>query len=96
MLDIHVQDDQVRLTGRFDASQAEKARAVFDQLEHSCLVDFRHLEYISSAGMGVLLKAQKRLSESGQALTLTNLSKHIMDVFRYAGFDTVFEIVESS
>lgn len=80
------------LSGRFDASRVEQAATVLDQIITSSIVDFRKLEYISSAGLGALLRTQKRLSESGHGLKLRNMNKHIRDVFRYAGFDTVFEI----
>jgi len=85
-------NNEIMLTGRFDASQVEKAKKVFDTTTKSCSVDFTNLEYISSAGLSVLLVTQKRLSKSGNSLKLTNMNKHIRDVFRYAGFDTVFEI----
>lgn len=93
MLRIRVgEDGEIRLSGRFDASQADKAEAHFDKVTKSCTVNFADLEYISSAGLGILLGTQKRLSESGNALKLINLNKHIQDIFRYAGFDRVFEI----
>ena len=83
---------EVLLSGRFDASQVEVATNAFTQINKSCLVNFKDLEYISSAGLSVLLVTQKRLKAAGHALKLINLNKHIRDVFRYAGFDTVFEI----
>ena len=84
---------RVSLTGRFDASQVEKARAVFDQVKSATVVDFAELEYISSAGLGILLMTQRRLREGGAGgLKLVNLNKHIRDVFQYAGFDKIFEI----
>ena len=93
MLDIQFEsDDRLTLAGRFDASQADHAMQVFNTLESSCTVDFDGLDYISSAGLGVLLKTQKRLGESGDSLTLVNLNNHIKDVFVYAGFDAVFSI----
>ena len=52
----------------------------------------RGLEYISSAGLGVLLKTQKRVMAGGQGLRLVNANKHIRDIFKYAGFDRIFEI----
>ncbi len=84
---------KIVLSGRFDASQVAEAKKVFDQVQQPCTVDFKDLEYISSAGLGVLLGVQKRLSESGGGLKLVNMNRHIRDVFRYAGFDTIFEIV---
>jgi anti-sigma B factor antagonist len=50
------------------------------------------LEYISSAGLGVLLRTQKRLLQSGGGLRLVNPSRHIRDIFRYSGFDRIFQI----
>jgi anti-sigma B factor antagonist len=85
-------NNEIQLAGRFDASQVAAAKEVLDKITTSSTVDFRELEYISSAGMGVLLATQKRLSESGHKLALVNLNKHIRDIFGYAGFDRVFEI----
>ncbi|MBI3004736.1 MAG: STAS domain-containing protein [Ignavibacteriales bacterium] len=82
----------VRLQGRLDASQAEEATKELLKVTKSAVVDFRELEYISSAGLGVLIAAQKRLKESGHSLTLTNMNNHIRDVFRYARFDLIFKV----
>ena len=86
-------NDEIVLAGRFDAAQAEKARVVFDEVNTTCTVDFADLDYISSGGLSVLLTAQKRLSEVGHQLKLRNMSKHIREVFTYAGFDMIFEIL---
>lgn len=86
------ENGEVYLSGRFDASQVEKASVVFDELSGSCVVDFSDLDYISSAGLGVLLKTQKRLNETGNGIKLVKMNKHIKDVFQYAGFDIIFEI----
>jgi len=85
-------NDTIELTGRLDASQVEQARAIFDTVTDSSTVSFSNLEYISSAGLGVLLAVQKRLSASGKKLTLVNLNGHVRDIFFYAGFDKIFEI----
>lgn len=95
MLTIEMNENgHIVLAGRFDASQVAKAKEVFEQLNTSVTVDFRDLEYISSAGLGVLLFTQKKLRETGGGLKLINMNGHIKDVFRYAGFNTIFEIVE--
>jgi anti-anti-sigma factor len=93
MLEISIgKEGEIILAGRFDAAEAEKARQVFLQLTDAGVVDFARLDYISSAGLGVLLAAQKRLSERGKGLRLVNVKGHIRDVFHFAGFDQVFEI----
>jgi anti-sigma B factor antagonist len=83
---------EILLSGRLDASQVEKVRDQLKTVTTSCTVDFTSLEYISSAGMGVLLGTQKRLADSGQSLKLVNLNRHIREIFRIAGFDNVFPI----
>jgi len=93
MFDISIAESgEILLAGRFDASKVETAKSVFQTVSTSRVVDFKDLEYISSAGLSVLLEAQKRLGESSQKLKLKNMNKHIRDVFRYAGFDLIFEI----
>lgn len=93
MLDISVgSSGEIILSGRFDAAQTEKAREVFLNLTEAKVVDFSRLDYISSAGLGVLLAAQKRLSERGKGLRLINVNGHIRDVFHFSGFDQIFEI----
>ena len=92
MLEIKVEDQTIVLAGRFDAAEAERARKIFLQLTDSAVVDFARLDYISSAGLGVLLAAQKHLSEHGKGLRLINVSGHIRDVLHFSGFDQIFEI----
>ena len=93
MFDIRIEDGgNVVLLGRLDAAQVEKAHEVLNRVTKSTIVDFKDLQYISSAGLGVLLAAQKRLSQTGSRLKLINMSSHIKDVFHYARFDMIFEI----
>jgi len=93
MFDIRVNEQgDVILSGRLDAAQTDKASEVLNKITKSVSVDFKDLQYISSAGLGVLLATQKRLSQSGGRLKLINMSSHIKDVFHFARFDMIFEI----
>ena len=83
---------QLKFQGRLDASQADKVRMALDEIVESCIIDFSDLDYISSAGLGNILATQKRLSESGHKLTITNMNRHIRELFHIAGFDIVFDI----
>lgn len=85
-------DGKIRFTGRLDAAHAERARETMSLAMPGCVVDLSGLEYISSAGLSVLLETQRRLVDAGRGLVLRNPSKHISDLFRVAGFDTIFEI----
>ena len=85
-------EGEILLAGRFDASQVDKAREVFDAIETTCVVDLENLSYISSGGLSVLLATEKRLREGGQRLRLRNMSSHILELFQYAGLDQIFLI----
>ena len=86
------EDGKVHCSGRLDAAQCAKAQAFMDEITDSRTLDFSRLEYISSAGLGILLKTQKRLADNGAALRIINVNNHIHDVFRYSGFDAIFDI----
>lgn len=82
----------VHLKGRLDATQSEQAFAEFEPLMGEVTVRFEQLDYISSAGLSVLLHTQQRLSESGGALKLRGLNPHVKMVFEYAGFNLIFDM----
>jgi anti-sigma B factor antagonist len=89
-------DGAVVLAGRLDAAQSPAAQTFLDQVQGTVTVDCGRLEYISSAGLGVLLKTQKRLLGSGGKLRLVGVNQHLQDIFQYSGFDQIFEIVPAA
>jgi anti-anti-sigma factor len=82
----------VLIAGRLDAAQCPAAQAFLDKVSGTVTLDCTQLEYISSAGLGVLLKTQKRLMASGGKLRLAGVSRHLRDILQYSGFDQIFEI----
>lgn len=88
-------EGRIVMTGRLDAAQARRAQEFLDAVESPRELDFARLEYISSAGLGILLRTQKRVMGQGGGLKLINVSNHIRDVFRYSGFDKIFVITTS-
>lgn len=82
----------VTVSGRLDAAQAPRAQEFLDRVEGQCVIDMSALEYVSSAGLGVLLRTHKRLMTGGSGVKLVNVGPHINDIFTYSGFDKLFEI----
>jgi anti-sigma B factor antagonist len=80
------------VSGRLDAAEAPAAQAFLDRRDGTVTLDCAGLDYISSAGLGVLLKTQKRLLASNGKLRLAGLKPHLVDIFTYSGFDQLFEI----
>lgn len=93
MFEVRVEEDgRVALHGRLDASQADLAQERLDRLTGPVTLDFAKLDYISSAGIGVVVETYKRLHRSGGGLKLVNLQPRIRTVFAYAGLDRVLTI----
>lgn len=93
MFEIDFNDSgDVVVSGRLDAAQASRAQEFLDGVSGGCLIDMGALEYISSAGLGVLLSTHKRLMAHETGLELINVNHHINDIFRYSGFDKLFVI----
>ena len=82
----------ISLTGRFDAAQAEQAVKAFNAVTFSCEVDMQRLDYISSAGLGILLATYKRLHDSGKTMVLKNMNEYVRRVFQVSGLDRIFTI----
>lgn len=85
-------DGAVMLSGRLDATQIPAAEAFLTEVQGKVTIDCAGLDYIASAGLGLLLKTQKRLMGSGGGIRLRGLSRATREIFVFSGFDQVFEI----
>lgn len=85
--------------GRIDSTTApalgQKLESVVAAPASRLVVDFRELEYISSAGFRVLLVAAKRAEEAGSRLVLCSLSAKVRQLFDLGGFLELFTITTS-
>jgi anti-sigma B factor antagonist len=82
----------VRLIGRLDGAEAEQAMETFEKLEGSIVADCSELDYISSAGIAVILVTLKRLTQSGHTLRLHPVQPRVRNVFKYAGLSQLLGI----
>ena len=85
----------VALSGRLDTLTSSDLEAALEDVlgEVQFLIfDFKNLEYISSAGLRVLLTAQKALSKKGGHVTITNCNSDVREVFTITGFADILEI----
>lgn len=93
MLDIRVvEGGRVLLSGRFDAAQAGHALEVLSELSGPLTLDCSGLEYVSSAGLGVIVQVYKRLAGTQSGMRLTNLAPRVRNVFTLTGLDRVIPI----
>ena len=84
----------VALEGRLDTTTAPQLEAELrDGLKdvNDLTIDMSKLVYISSAGLRVLLKAQKVMNKQGK-MTVKNASQEILDIFEVTGFNEILNI----
>jgi anti-anti-sigma factor len=82
----------VKLQGRLDAAESDSALATLEKLPGPLTLDCTGLEYISSAGISVIMQTWKRLNGQGSSLHLTGMTPRVRNVFAYAGLDKVLDI----
>lgn len=86
---------EVKLVGRLDTTTApeleNELKKLFEEGTSKLEFDLEALEYISSAGLRVLLFAQKSLPEEGSML-IKNVKPEIMEVFEITGFIDILTI----
>ena len=84
----------VSLEGRLDTSTApalEKTLAGSLDGVSELVLDFSGLEYISSAGLRVLLSAQKTMNKQG-SMKLKNVNETIAEIFEVTGFSDILTV----
>jgi anti-sigma B factor antagonist len=89
----------VQVEGNLDTNTAPEAQERLDDLAAQgvakVLVDFTDLDYISSAGLRVLLATAKKLRGTGGNLRLCGLNETVAEVFEISGFSTIFAVFPS-
>ena len=84
----------VVLTGRLDTTTAPELESVIKSSLDDVTtlnIDMEALEYISSAGLRVLLSAQKIMNKQGE-MKVTHVNETIMEIFEVTGFSDILNI----
>lgn len=89
--------DVVKVTGRLDSATSPKLAEVFARINDSgrfkIVLDFTELDFISSAGLRVLIATLKNCKRYNRGdLVLAGLPENILSVFDLAGFTSIFKI----
>lgn len=97
-MEITVNKNGTKLTispiGRVDTTTAPELQAAVDENiggVTDLTFDLKNLNYLSSAGLRVLMSAQKIMNKQGQ-MRLVNINEAVMDIFDMTGLTDVFEI----
>ena len=86
----------VRMSGRLDSSTAQPAEENFSRAlgdgPPRLAVDLSKVEYVSSAGLRVLLVVAKKVQQAKGKVVLFGLASNVREVFSISGFDQIFSI----
>lgn len=85
----------ILINGRVDTYTApELETAINDELGNfdSLILDFTNLEYISSAGLRVLVATQKKAKKEDFTLTIKNVNATVNEILRMSKFDKILNI----
>jgi len=88
------------VSGRLDAATSVDADKQFGEViaagNVKLLFDLSGMEYISSAGLRVLLVVAKKVQQQGGRIALAALVPNVKEVFEISGFSAIFKIFASS
>lgn len=89
----------VAISGSLDSNTAPQAKPALDAVGTSparkVAVDFSGLDYVSSAGLRILLGLAKQLTAKGGALRTFGLNQSVREVFEISGFATILKAFPS-
>ena len=96
-IDKNYNDKELTLTveGRIDTlTSKELEDEITAELGNfdSLILDFAKLEYISSAGLRVLISTQKKLKADNIPMIIKNVTDSVNEIFRMSGFDKILKI----
>lgn len=92
--DVHI----VAISGSLDSTTSPAAQKALEAVLSSAknvALDFTALDYISSAGLRVLLGAAKQLKASGGTLRMFGLNQSVREVFDISGFTAILSVYPS-
>jgi anti-anti-sigma factor len=89
---VEIKGTTVFIKGRLDSLTAESAREQLSGVVYSVNVDLSQLDYISSAGLGVLLELKKRLVALDHDVAVGPMPPHVRKIFELSGLDQVFAL----
>ncbi|MFY9705725.1 MAG: STAS domain-containing protein [Desulfobacterales bacterium] len=85
-----------KLNGRLDSNTSpaleKKLVSAIENGTRSMVIDFENLDYISSAGLRIILKTTKDLKRTEGNIVLCAMQDYVREVFEIAGFDTFLPI----
>ncbi len=89
----------LRIEGRLDAPSSptleKKIHSLLEEDHLFLVLDFSQIDYLSSAGMRLLLSTTKKLKAKGGSLALFSIVEEVMEIIKLAGFEKILNIFKT-
>lgn len=85
----------LKLSGRLETSTAPMLQEAIDKIQKDVTelrLDLKRLEYVSSAGLRVLLAAMKKMKAKDGTMAVCHVNEEVMEVFEITGFREILNI----
>ena len=85
----------IELEGSIDSTTSNELNTILSQSIkgiNSLILDFKKIDYVSSAGLRVLLATFKELVNRGGTMVIRGVNQNVMDIFTMTGFDNILTI----
>lgn len=86
----------ISISGRVEMIHVEELRkktfTIIKKSENGIIIDLKNLEYINSAGLGILIHIAKIMENNKRPLGFSSLKENILEIFKIAGFTKILNI----
>ncbi len=100
-ISVYTKDDSdiVAIVGRLDSITSstleEWGKDFIESPKNNIIMDFSQLDYISSAGLRVILNISKIMRNHPYTFSICNAQDHVREIFEISGFDSIIPLYKS-
>lgn len=84
------------LKGRLDSGTVDELKKVLQECQGNIVINIAEVDYINSAGLGLLLGTYQRLKESDGEVVVTFPSDYIKDIFKVTGLEYLIRVTDEA
>ncbi|MDP8206752.1 MAG: STAS domain-containing protein [Candidatus Electryonea clarkiae] len=80
------------LSGRIDSESLDILKDYLDELDGEVSLNMSEVKYINSAGLGIILAADRRMKKNKGSIIIVHPSGFVSEIFKISGLDNIIEV----
>ena len=89
-----IEPNTIVLIGRIDSSSLDDLKTELESANGDIVLDMAAVDYINSAGLGLILWAKKQLNEKGNDIQIHQVTEFVREIFVISGLDNLISLSE--